>query len=223
MGEKKDILNSKFEREGDAQKTASAVEKSDDLVLSATMMSVQHSFAKKDKIDAIALVKAILQRHPEYGGDTKFSLDVHETEISGHVVLQTVEEWLNDVRALFDQKHVPRLHGRLVIIGLSLLQPSLHRELSRNGFFDAITNELKEPLNNILTQRGWLLLQPPDSVANLPDDPQLTLQNDQLGRAAFARFLAKRLSAVPGKAAPIPCIFMVPGERVKARCSTFLK
>lgn len=36
-----------------------------------------------------------------------------------------------------------------------------------------------------------------DSVPNQPDEPLQAIENDQLGRAAFARYLAKRIEAVP--------------------------
>src|SRR5262249_26193317 len=77
------------------------------------------------------------------------------------------------------------------------------------GAFTALVKELREPLTEILTERGRGLLEAPakrkqspdllDSVPTWPDDPLLTPEEDLLGRRAFARFLARRIAAIPAE------------------------
>jgi hypothetical protein len=97
----------------------------------------------------------------------------------------------------------PTLHGRLVIIGLCLLDAPLREQLNRAGRFAALQKELREPFSAILTARGRELYESgsvtagySDSVPNWSDDPLLDPHQDLLGRAAFACFLAKRIAGV---------------------------
>jgi hypothetical protein len=121
--------------------------------------------------------------------------------------------WLEDVQTLFDpgrvqeSKHSLKLHGRLVIIGIALLDEQLYKQIEPNGTFEALVKDLEPPLNDladILSDRGReayeARIKPPevsDTVPNWPDDPLQSPNQDQLGRAAFARFLAKRIIAIP--------------------------
>jgi len=77
-----------------------------------------------------------------------------------------------------------------------MLEPDLQDQLQKDGFLAALEQELKEPLDTLLTAQGAALREPYDSVPNHPDNPLRTVEEDQLGRAAFARYLARRIFAV---------------------------
>jgi hypothetical protein len=90
-----------------------------------------------------------------------------------------------------------QLHGRLVIIGLCLLDVQLRRQLERQGVLSDLIEELHEPLDKILTQRGRMLYELQDSVPNWDDNEMNDPKKDLLGRAAFADYLFARISMLP--------------------------
>jgi hypothetical protein len=146
-----------------------------------------------EPVSAVTFAKAILEKHPEYVGQKASSVILDE----GHgEQKRLVQDWLKDIRTLFDPSHVPEMHGRLVILGLSFLDQDLYEQLQPDGFLTALEQDLKEPLDNILTDRGRALRLPSDSVPIHPDDPLCQVAEDQLGRAAFARYLAARIAAI---------------------------
>ncbi len=158
-------------------------------------------------IGAAGFCQIIFKLHPKYAGNRALSVRLEETAAT-----RRPQEWIDEVQALFDPGLIqarskseapPLLHGKLLAIGLSLLEPALYQQLEQVGAFTALVTELEEPLAEILTERGRGLaektLNPPqpfDSVGNWSDDELQNPEEDWLGRAAFARFLAKRLSAV---------------------------
>ena len=170
---------------------------SKELNLSPSVKSAKGGFPADEPISAVAFAKAILKlHHIDYAGGKASALVLDEAIAARNK--QPVETWLQDIRTLFDASFAPELHGRLVIIGLSLLEPNLRQQLQHDGFLTALEQEIKEPpLDKILTPKGRELYEPPDSVPNQPDDPLQKIGEDQLGRAAFARYLAKRIFAVP--------------------------
>jgi energy-coupling factor transporter ATP-binding protein EcfA2 len=120
-----------------------------------------------------------------------------------------VREWLEAVRELFDAEREPQLHGRIVIIGLSLLDPHLQRQLQRTGFLSSLEAEYTDPLNDVLTDHGKSLrteqdrsLQvPADTVPTQPDRPLEKPQKDQFQRVPFARYLARRIHNISSQKA----------------------
>jgi hypothetical protein len=172
----------------------------------------------KEPISAAAFAMSLFKLHNEYAGGSAASLQLEET-----AARRMPQEWLSDIETLFDPKRIqsasasssvkfesvdqgldyPTLHGRLVIIGLCLLDAPLREQLNRAGRFAPLEKELREPLPAILTARGRELYESTlgmdgysDSVPNWSDDPLLHPDQDLLGRAAFARFLAKRIAGV---------------------------
>src|SRR4051794_5566955 len=97
-----------------------------ELRVSDTVESASGRFPPDEPIPAVELVKAILAPHTEYGRGTAASLALHELP---RMHKRPVQSWLKEVRILFDEDKAPKLHGRLVIIGLSLLEPELRRQL----------------------------------------------------------------------------------------------
>ena len=167
----------------------------------------------EEPVTIATFVQAIFKLHPEYAGHRAETLRIEDTT---HI--KRSSEWLDDVQTLFDPERIRSLtkkavlHGRLVVIGLSLLEPRLRKQLEGAGAFSALVEELHEPLPEILTARGRDLYAPspdvqkseaqklPDLLDTVPtwsDDPVLQPDQDLLGRVAFARFLARRIAAIP--------------------------
>jgi hypothetical protein len=259
--------------------------------------AVDH-FNPSQKISASALAQQILLFHSEYAYGMAGSIKLEDT-----VTKMSASKWLEQIQTVFDPNIIrkyrnlsisdyPELHGRLVIIGLSLLEPSLAGQFDRissNVFcwneipgndntrlikflnqefriewaisariekiddsktikvsteknsltlklddknteaileiddgrtikliakmeegklniyikaFDALVYELRnyvppDPLPEILTAEGRVLWDnlKPDTVPNWGDDPLQKLEDDLLGRAAFARYMVKRIDA----------------------------
>ncbi|GIX46750.1 MAG: hypothetical protein KatS3mg131_0961 [Candidatus Tectimicrobiota bacterium] len=162
--------------------------------LSPTVGAVRDGLADAGPVNAVVVAKAILERHPEYAKGTLGPDALHEGEPDTD--RRPVDAWLAAVQELYNSETVPELHGRLVVIGLGLLSPSLREQLQQDNFWDALIGELREPLESLLSEQGRALLEPPDAVPTHPDQPLDRLEQDRLGRAAFARFLARRIAAV---------------------------
>src|SRR6266542_21537 len=179
-------------------------------------------------INAAAFVRAIFKIHNEYAGGAAKSLPLRDTPI-----MRPTQQWVDEILPLFDltqlrvfsnepkaeiragftpasrtrDKGAPTLHGRLLVIGLCLLEPKLRKQLEAAGAFTALVKELNEPLLDILTEHGRALYKQPtqrngppdllDSVPTWPDDPLLNPEDDLLGRRAFARFLGRRIAEIP--------------------------
>lgn len=191
------------------------------LDLSPSVSNAVKRVGLKKPIRASTLAQAIFEMHGEYAGGSAASLRLEDTPST-----RTTQEWLDKVQALFDPERIQSfskyeaateqpldlgyptltLHGRRLVIGLSLLEPRLREQLESAGAFTALVKELQEPLQDILSERGRALYESEmhaklqrdflDSVPNWTDDPLLLLEQDLLGRAAFARFLAKRIAAI---------------------------
>lgn len=190
--------------------------------LSPSVEEAQKSFGPNEPICAASFTRMLLKvydHEKEYAGGSLASLQLEDTSQE-----QTAQEWLDQVQMLFDPvlvqeftKSTPpaTLHGRLLIIGLSLLEPELRQQIEDVGAFTTLVSELDYKIEDILTEQGITLYKqqplgseqkqssdsisslPVDTVPNWPDDPLQRPEQDLLGRAAFARFLAKRIAAIP--------------------------
>lgn len=176
---------------------SSEVLEREELNLSPSVREAQRRFELDEPVSAVALAKAILGLHSEYADKKASAIGLDDARDGG--TTRPVSAWLQDVRSLFDPSLAPELHGRLVIFGLSLLDSHLRHQLQQDGFLPALEREIKEPVDQILTPKGQALREPPDTVPNHPDDPMQNIEEDQLGRAAFAQYLAKRIFALPEK------------------------
>lgn len=160
----------------------------EDLHLSLSVARVARKFSDTEMIGSWAIVKSLLESHPEYGNYMGEKLP-HQ---SGPTIIREtrrVLEWLHDVYALFDPNKVKILHGRLVILGLGILDQDLADYLNSYGFIDEIKKELKEPFESLRIEKPSKVIS--DRTVLLLDTPS---KEDRLGRKAFAYALAKRFS-----------------------------
>jgi hypothetical protein len=196
--------------------------------LSPSVEQVLKTVGPENLISAADFCQVIFKLHPEYAGGIARTLKLEATPNK-----QTASKWIEEVQTLLDLgryqellnsketskyisnlppekelKDKPTLHGRLLVIGLSLLEPALYQQLEHVEAFNTLLKELREPLDDILSERGQMLydqvLKPApvipeefDSVKNWSDDELRNSKEDLLGRAAFARFLSKRISSIP--------------------------
>lgn len=145
-------------------------------------------------VAAAALAWQILSVHSEYAGGRARSVRLPDREAE---VRMPGRAWLEKVRTLFNDEHVAELHGRIVILGLALLDETLREGLEQDGFLQALREELKEPLAQIVTVRGAELLAGrgpapvhEETVPTHTDNPAVV---DELGRKGFAKILARRI------------------------------
>lgn len=164
-------------------------------------------FSADEAVTSAAIVDSILDLHAEYAGGraADVSLDVEDPDYES----RTVRDWLVAVRELFDAEREPQLHGRIVIIGTSLLDLDLHRQLRQNGFLSSLEAEYNKPVNDVLndhgqsvrTEQARSLNIPADTVPTQPDRPLEKPQNDQFERVTFARYLARRIHHITSEKA----------------------
>ncbi len=155
-------------------------------------------FNEKGEIKSSQIVQQLLSEHTEYGNMLAEKVSLAPTKIK-----MTIEQWVQQVMKLFEKKETAKqtkstsgfiLHGRLFIIGLALVDNNLKLQLDSQGIYDEIVNELSEPLEELLAESEQNIINPSsDSVPNQTDEPVIDIDEDLLGRAAYARFLARRI------------------------------
>jgi KAP-like P-loop domain-containing protein len=160
--------------------------------------SVEQAVASLDatsEVPATVVAAELLRTHPEYGNKTAAQV---EMEAATDGPLRSVHQWLLDVRALFDPTQAPELHGRLVLLGLALLDETVRTALDQRGAFDAIRGELREPFDDLLSPEGRALVAGGETPAprheeTVPTHTDNPAKVDELGRKAVARILARRI------------------------------
>jgi hypothetical protein len=116
--------------------------------MTPTIRSVQSELSDRSNVTAWEIVKAILQRHFQFGRQTARQIAESSGPETGKSML--FDKWLVAVAELFDPLMVPKLHGRLVILGLSRLELPLGEFLRNSGFLEALEDELQEDFNSLL-------------------------------------------------------------------------
>src|SRR6266446_5649351 len=114
----------------------------EELNLSPTVREASVLLQKYGPVSAVAFAKAILERHPEYASQKASAVILDEARIEHK---RLVQDWLKDIRTLFDQSRAPEMYGKLVILGLSYLEQDLCHQLQRNGFLTALEQDIKGP------------------------------------------------------------------------------
>jgi hypothetical protein len=163
------------------------------------------------------IVGEVIRQHGEYARGQAGKLFVRP-DSGREVDTRSVTEWVTRALELLDDRRVNVLHGRLLILCLAALDPALRSDLSRTGLLLLVTDEIKEPLDQLFLGGVAKLLQrsvTPESAAedpresqgkpegtSQPDPAPLHLDSptveDRLGRRPFARALARRLRRIRG-------------------------
>ena len=116
--------------------------------MTPTVEAVQKELSGDAEVSAWAIVQAILRRHFEFGRQA--ARQTAEGKGPDSQATQPFDTWISDLAQLFDPLMVPRLHGRLVILGLSRLDPVLDEFLRKDGFLEALEDELREDFISLL-------------------------------------------------------------------------
>lgn len=192
--------------EPEEQPIESAIEVEDveALDLSPSVAKLIQSFAPDEEVQALDLVRALLQSHLHYGENgAEAKLRDLEAAVS-KAEFRPVEEWVRQVDQLYRPETPLVLHGRLVLLGLSLLDQDLARQLSTNAFLYAMVQEISEPVDSLLTTEALPLWQhlrrsiTPESDA-VPTHTDYPATVDELGREGFAEGLAERMRRIRGR------------------------
>lgn len=151
-------------------------------------------------VQAADLAVEIARIHPEYAGSLARAMP---DTVTWGMPTKPADDWLRDVRALVDPVVAPVLHGRVVMLCLGLLDPELRRDYRERGLEEALVGELREPLDELMTERGLALWDerearpaevppagPEETVPTHTDNPATV---DELGREGLARVLARRI------------------------------
>src|SRR5919204_60121 len=162
--------------------------------LSHSVQRVCDWFRLSRAVSAFALVKELLAHHDEYGSGAPRPKLADPPPRARQLA---VDEWVAELRTLFDPQQAPLLHGRLAVVGLALLEPRLGRRLRVGGFLHAVIDEIDPSLESALSEDGARryerLKGKPESVPLLSDRPA---EVDKLNRQAFAEAIAERIERV---------------------------
>ena len=114
------------------------------------------------------------------------------------------QSWIAAVEELFNNSVMQELHGRVVLVGLCLLDEDVRNALTKDDFIFVLIKEIKEDITSILDTGGLKLYNETlgaldetgitDFVNNQADGPLKTKDQDQLDRYNFAEFLVKLLN-----------------------------
>jgi hypothetical protein len=162
-----------------------------ELRLSPSVKSATARIDAADPVSAATIVNNLLELHSEYAGGRAHGFRARPGPNGDR---KTAAGWLGEVRALFDPIRVPQLHGRQVILGLSLLDRDLSKQLSEHGLLDALKQELREPFDSLLV--GKHKQDAARARENVPFYTDSPATEDALGRQVLARVLAARIRAM---------------------------
>ncbi len=167
--------------------------------LSSSVYTVVWRLRDAGPVSAAAIVNELLESHGEYGEGKAKELRVKEDPNSEQ---RPVMEWLQDVQLHYDQEKVKKLHGRMVILGLSRLDSDLASQLAENGLLKALKREFEPQFEAFLSPLGMKLWSAESPSSPPPHDFQSDRTylrvdapaiEDQLGRKPFASALALHL------------------------------
>ncbi len=113
--------------------------------------SVRNAFKKLSDIKEPSswdIVQKILENHGEYGNHKG------QQVITGPGPSQPVskprDQWLIEVKQMFDTEMISHLHGRLLILSLCRIDNELKKYLESQGFYQPLADELREDFESLL-------------------------------------------------------------------------
>jgi KAP family P-loop domain len=162
---------------------------------SSSVQSAANALGMESNVTSWAFVKQLCRAHPEYGAGMAEKL----LSVEGPEGVQTrkVSAWLAAVReAIVPQ--VAIVSGRPFILALARIDTALDAFLARVGLIASLKQELKQPYEELWVDQPTEFTPPPSS--RIPDPSPLHADDpadqDELGREAFSRVLAKRLKLI---------------------------
>jgi hypothetical protein len=166
--------------------------------LSSSVDAVVTRLSNEKVISASQMADALLRLHERDYAQGK-ARGLYVVKESSQIERKPIQEWLDEVDSLYDETKVQKLHGRLVILGLSSLDGDLAKDLSVNGFLKALQEEVKPNVETLLTPKGktkWPSILSKFQVGNVPTHLDHPTRIDELGRMVLAHNLAERIRVV---------------------------
>lgn len=153
---------------------------------SRSVQAVRQRLGPTAEVAAARIAEAIQKDHGKYG-DGRFAKITLRPEVGRKVA---VDEWLRQVRSLYDMGQVSQtrhqaIDGQLTLLGLAELDDSLAEDLRAEGFLDKLAEDAE-----LIPQH-----RRPDRTEWSSDAPATT---DRLGRQSLAETLVKRLERLMG-------------------------
>ncbi|HEU4882945.1 MAG TPA: hypothetical protein VFT45_11880, partial [Longimicrobium sp.] len=110
-------------------------------------------------VSAGELLNQLLENHPEYGGGIAREV-VPIAETSGDSV--PVDGWIDRVARLFRFEESSELHGRLMVVGLAMMDERVRARLISTGLLQAVAGEVQEGVEALLTpeaRKTWRIIE----------------------------------------------------------------
>src|SRR5437667_7585962 len=124
----------------------------EEIELSSSVNAVLNELFDRDDVSASLIAARLLQLHKEYAEGRAGRINLKED--SSTTMRKSFAEWVTLIRSLYDTSKVSKLHGRLFILGLSILDGELAKELSVNNFLSILQKEIKPSFDSLLTLNG---------------------------------------------------------------------
>ena len=122
--------------------------------------SVQNLFNNINRnyktISSLEIIEELCKMHSEYanGKAGKFSFERMKTSKKAiQFISETPSIWKSKINSLYNKERTKIIHGRLIIIGLSLIDKKLAETLIQDEFLSTIINEVEEkPFESLLNE-----------------------------------------------------------------------
>ena len=162
--------------------------------LSNSVNQMMKDLGRRQDVYSYELVEYLLAQHPWYAESSiRPELDKEFLSVGNKKLVTT---WIDEVSTLYNADE--KLRGRLVILGLAILDENLRRELTKNQFIYDLKDDYKgNKYESMLNKEGKDLWDryfvEHDTVRTIPDSPARETDVDILGRKTFARALVERM------------------------------
>jgi hypothetical protein len=141
--------------------------------LSPTLQDVAFTLGDRP-VDAADVIVAVLESHAsDYAGGRVRAIVGNGLPWPENLRRQPVQGWFREVAGVLSPA-TARLHGRTMILGLSLVDRAVGRACVRAGLFAAVRDELREGLGDVLGDRGLERLATIPLAALGPDSAPVT-------------------------------------------------
>ncbi len=179
--------------------------KDEKIKLSDSVSNVRNALLHEKDVTAKRIVAELLKHHmDDYASGRARGIDLNEE--SSIDERKPVDDWIQAVSVLYDPSRLDQrlLNGKLLILGLSLLDEKLAQELATNDFLKTLQEQYRPPFDSLLTPSARQI-RPSAPIHNrsllATYDADTTDGHDLLGIEgdvnAFASLIATRTISPP--------------------------
>jgi len=125
--------------------------------LSSSVQNLFNNIGRNYKtISSLEITEELSKMHSEYakGKAGKFPFEKMKTSKEAiQFISETPLTWMSKINSLYNKERTKIIHGRLIIIGLSLIDKKLAETLIPDEFLSTIINEIEEkPFESLLNE-----------------------------------------------------------------------